>query len=129
MENESTLNKKVIKEEEIKLPLAIILSIIVYCIGFSVSFKESYGVHFSTELFYNPYRLFSHLFSNPGVLFDDIIRALGASLIILPIIHVGIASLSKSNRNSNYRRKIFIEWSIALIVIHTLIIFSSTTGL
>lgn len=58
----------------------------------------------------------SVLLSHPQAFLGLIAAALGGSLG-LPFIHILIASLFKSQRNSRSRSKILIGWSVVIIIV------------
>ena len=84
------------KNKQTSLPLAIALSIISFAIVF-ITFGVQKG-----------YPLSHH-----------IAQALGGSFAF-PTIHVAIASIFKSKRNPSTRRKIYIGWAIAIIILQAL---------
>lgn len=61
--------------------------------------------------------------SNPTVGSNLIIGAVGM-VLLLPAIHVGIASIWQSYRNSRSRRNIFFGWGVAITVLQLLILAS-----
>lgn len=61
------------------------------------------------------------------VLSDAIFEAIGA-VLILPLIHLAIASLWRAKRNSRSRRNIFLGWGVAVGIIQ-LFNFSQVSGL
>lgn len=62
-------------------------------------------------------------FRNATVASNLIAGAIGL-VLLLPTLHVGIASLWERNRNSRSRRNIFLGWGIAITVLQLLIILS-----
>lgn len=104
MENELAMDITKIPKKQTSLRLAIILSLISYMVAFCAMFYEDNGVVFSMVLF-----------DHPAAFSQYLAEALGGSLL-LPIVHVGIASFFKSKRNPSSRRNIFIGWSIVIIL-------------
>ena len=87
------------------LALAIVLSLISFAMVFFVTVKHDFGASPVMDIVKEP------------VLFQSYIsRAFGGSVFIA-VIHVAIASLFKSKRNSSTRRRIFIGWAIAIILL------------
>lgn len=94
------------------LALAIVLSVISFCIVFYTAVKHDYSASPIMDIVREP------------VLFQSYIsRAIGGSIFI-PLIHMGIASFFKSKRNSSTRRRIFIGWAVVIIAMEAVKIFT-----
>ncbi|HGS4438101.1 TPA: hypothetical protein ACMD15_003411 [Vibrio cholerae] len=63
------------------------------------------------------------LLSHPQALAQMIAMAIGGSLFI-PLIHIAISSMFKSQRNWSSRCKILIGWSVITIVAKSLALFN-----
>ncbi|WP_122340420.1 hypothetical protein [Pseudomonas caricapapayae] len=86
------------------LPLAIFLTLVSFVVVFMGNIKRDFSASPIMDIVREP------------VLFQDYIsKAIGGSILI-PAIHVGIASIFKSKRNSSTRRRIFIGWAIVLVI-------------
>lgn len=96
------------KEEETSLQFAIALSLFSYLISFIAVVHLKYGI--STLPIIVGY---------PDVLREFMAEAFGGS-VFLPALHVSIASIFKSKRNPNTRRKIFINWAIGIMILNAL---------
>ena len=100
------------KKKPTSLALAIVLSMISFCIVFYASVKHDFSALPVFDIVREP------------VLFQSYIsRAIGGSIFI-PLIHMGIASFFKSKRNSSTRRRIFIGWAIVIISVEALKFFT-----
>lgn len=93
------------EKKSTSLALAIILSLISFLMVFITTVKHDFGASPVIDIVKVPVLFQSYLSS-----------AFGGSLF-MPLIHVGIASLFKSKRNSSTRRRIFIGWAIVIIVL------------
>lgn len=90
------------------LTLAVVLSLISFAIVFITTVKHDFGASPVMDIVREP------------ILFQSYIsRAFGGSVFIA-VIHVAIASLFKSKRNSSTRRRIFIGWAIVIILLQIL---------
>jgi hypothetical protein len=100
-------------KKPVALKFAIGLSILSFGISFCIGAREV-GANTS-----NAHILFQH----PAALRELFAQAVGMSLVF-PAANLGIASVFKSMRNSNSRRKIFIAWGAILSVIYSLQFFA-----
>ncbi|MEQ4189701.1 hypothetical protein ABNM11_13545 [Pseudomonas syringae] len=90
------------------LPLAIFLTLVSFVVVFITNIKRDFSASPIMNILREP------------VLFQDYVsKAIGGS-ILLPAIHVGIASFFKSKRNSSTRRRIFIGWAVVLVTAEVL---------
>ena len=64
------------------------------------------------------------IFTHPSGFIEYVAESIGASGIILPIIHIIISSIWKNMRNSYTRRKIMFNWILALFALLGFQIFS-----
>lgn len=91
---------------------AIALTIVSTVLVFIATVSKDYGVSGV-----------SSVVGEPVVFQGYIFQALGGSLG-LPTIHVLIASLFKSKRNPTARRRIYIVWSVVVIVLQLIVLKS-----
>jgi len=103
------------EKKEIK-PVSLVTAITLTALAFVTALITFIGKDFG-------YSNFSIVFGEPVVFQSYITQALGGSLMI-PTIHVGIFSFFKSKRNSPTRRRIFIGWSIVIIIVQSLSILT-----
>ena len=89
----------------IRLSLAVFCAIISFSFSF-INILQEAGVTLDKA---------NSLTDHPRAFSQFIAEALGYSFGF-PIIHVALASLFKSMRNSNTRRKIFIFWAIVIVI-------------
>lgn len=85
------------------LALAIVLSLISYAMVFVTTVKHDFGASPVMDIVKEP------------VLFQNYLSSAFGGSVFVALIHVGIASLFKSKRNSSTRRRIFIGWAIVII--------------
>lgn len=106
--------------EHISLVLAITLSLVAFLFAFAPSWIHSFGLDTLPRI--------ATAFSHPQALSELIAESVGASLLI-PAAHVASASPFKSKRNPSSRRRIFIGWSLATIVVGVLSLWTKSRGL
>lgn len=104
------------QKNEVPLSLAIAVFLIAYTTVFVTFFHQDYGAENLPKLA-----------NNLEAFFEYAAQAAGGTAI-LPLIHVLIASIFKSKRNSFTRRKIFIGWSIFIIVLQLFVLLSTPAG-
>lgn len=104
------------QKKEVPLSLAIAVFLIAYTTVFVTFFHQDYGAENLPKLA-----------NNLEAFFEYAAQAAGGTAI-LPLIHVLIASIFKSKRNSFTRRKIFIGWSIFIIVLQLFVLLSTPAG-
>ncbi len=97
-------------KRETSFVLALTCSILSY--GFI--FLETFNHHFGIAKLN-----FVVLMKHPQALTGLMAEALGAFLLF-PLLHVAVASMFESKRNSSSRRRIFIGWSLVLMGFKTL---------
>jgi len=61
-------------------------------------------------------------------LWDSFLAETVGQIIIWPILHIAIASIWKSKRNSKSRRNIFFGWSICWAVVALTLVFAKLSG-
>ncbi len=96
---------------------ALLFTLASYTTVFCTTLYEDYGVIFSAVLF-----------DHPAVFMEYLAQAFGGSFVF-PLAHVGLASIFKSKRNPSSRRRIFIGWSIIIIIVALLTLASGTPRL
>jgi hypothetical protein len=92
--------------------LALVLSVICYSLVFYTTLLHYFG---RADL---NFKLF---FEHPKAVSEFIFEAFAGSLL-LPSLHVAIASFFKSKRNEQSRHRIFIGWTIFIICLQILTI-------
>lgn len=92
----------------VSLGLAVALTIISVVVVFVAFVGKDYGFH-----------NISKIFGYPELFRDYIAQAIGAS-VFLPAINVAIISVFKTKRNPSTRRRVFIGWSLVIIVVQLL---------
>jgi hypothetical protein len=105
--------------EHTSLALAITLSLLSFLLAFVQSWVHSFGPHSLPRI--------ATAFNYPQALSQLIAQSFGASLLF-PVVHVAIASLFKSKRNPTSRRRIFIGWSLVIIVIAVFSLWTKSKG-
>lgn len=96
------------KPKETSLALAVSLSLSTWVFQFVIVWRENFGLETLPRI--------AATVDHPMALAELVAEAAGAS-IALPLIHVAIASIFKSKRNRNTRRRIFIGWSAFILLI------------
>lgn len=97
--------------------LALIISLISFVLIFCSTLYENHGVFFTPLLF-----------EHPDAFAEYLAQAFGGAWLF-PLLHVGLASIFKSKRNSSSRRNIFIGWSVLIIFVTIASLNSGVTGL
>lgn len=103
--------------ENTSLGLATTLSFVSFSLAFVDIWKAQFGSHTLPRI--------ATVFEYPDALSSLIAQSFGASLL-LPTVHVAIASFFKSKRNSNSRRRIYIGWSLVVILVLSLTLLTSS---
>ncbi len=97
------------KQEAAVTPVPLSWAVACAVISFSISLiiiLKKLGVNLEN---------FTALVGHPAAFSEFIAEAIGVSFG-LPVIHVALASIFESMRNSNTRRKIFIGWAIVVVI-------------
>lgn len=106
--------------KETSLTLAIALSLA----SLSFAFVQVWVGHFGLQTLPEVGRA---AFSHPQAISELVAEAVGGSLLF-PLLHVAIASLFKSKRNPSSRRRIFIGWSLFIIIVSLLRLWTKSKG-
>ena len=104
---------------ETSLLLATALTCASWTSQFLVSWRDTFGLVSLSK--------FHLAFGHPQALFELMAEAAGASLVF-PLLHIGVASISKHKRNSSTRRRIFIGWSIVILILGTISLTNGSRG-
>lgn len=102
------------------LALAITLSLASFLLAFVQTWIHSFGPETLPKI--------GTALSHPSALSGLIAESLGASFLA-PLVHLAIASFFKSKRNPSSRRRIFIGWSLVIIAVGVLSLWTKSKGL
>jgi len=102
------------------LMLATTLSLASFSFAFVQTWIHSFGLQTLPKI--------ATVLNHPQVLSELMAESAGASLSA-PILHVAIASLFKSKRNPTSRRRIFIGWSVLIIAVGAISLWTKSKGL
>ncbi|MFI8582376.1 hypothetical protein [Ectopseudomonas khazarica] len=100
-------------KKEVSLILAAIITAMSTVAVFIAFVSRDYGI-----------QNMANIFGEPMVFRSYIAQAIGGS-ILLPALNVAVISLFKSKRNPSARRRVFIGWSVVIIVLQVLTGFLS----
>lgn len=101
------------------LTLAVAISLAAFLFAFVQTWIHSFGLQTLPKI--------ATSFDHPQALFEMVAESVGASLLI-PAIHVGVASFFKSKRNPSSRRRIFIGWGIFTIMLGIWTLWTKSKG-
>ena len=108
------------KAKHTSLALAVILSLASFLFAFVQTWIHSFGLDTFPKI--------ATVLNHPGALSGLIAESVGASLLA-PVVHVAIASIFKGKRNPSSRRRIFIGWSLVIIAVGVLSLWTKSKGL
>lgn len=98
------------QENEISVWIVFLMFILAYMVWImSYTVREFSGFDFAA-------------ITEVGLSEDAIVQSFG-SVLVLPLIHLGIASFWRSQRNSAVRKKIFFIWFLVSACIGVVILF------
>lgn len=97
-----------------KSSIPLIIPTLFFTAAFLLGMTVTIAAHNST---------WAYVMNHPNIWPEVIGKGFGTGGLLLPIVHLIIASFFKSQRNATARRKIILGWSIVLLVLQGFLYF------